>query len=269
MIIDFHTHVFPEKIAAKTIAYLSEKGGVPPFSDGTADGLLKRMEEAGVDISVTLPVLTSPTQFDSVNRFAVEINRRFENEKRRLISFAGIHPACEDIAGKMRFIKESGFLGVKIHPDYQGTFVDDAGYIEIVRRAKEHGLIVVTHAGYDFGYPDSPIRCTPDRLLRLLESVPYGKIVAAHYGGTDMHEEVLEKLCGQDIYFDTAYVLRFLGKEMFEKILKKHGKGKILFATDSPWSSVEGDVKIIKSFNLGTDAEDKIFSRNAMALLGL
>ena len=35
MIIDFHTHVFPDKIAEKTIAYLSKKGGIPAFSDGS------------------------------------------------------------------------------------------------------------------------------------------------------------------------------------------------------------------------------------------
>ena len=80
MIIDFHTHVFPDRIAKKTIAHLSEKGGIPPFSDGTCEGLLSRISAAGVDVAVTLPVLTSPTQFDSVNRFASELNR--ENEEK-------------------------------------------------------------------------------------------------------------------------------------------------------------------------------------------
>ena len=94
MIIDFHTHIFPDKIAQKTINMLSEKGGIPAFSDGSCAGLLDRMDEAGVTLSVTLPVMTSPTQFESINRFAAEINKRFENEEKRLISFAGIHPLC-------------------------------------------------------------------------------------------------------------------------------------------------------------------------------
>ena len=104
MIIDFHTHVFPDKIAEKTIKLLEAKGGIPSFSDGTADGLTCALEDAGVDIAVTLPVLTNPKSFDSVNRYAAEINARFENESRRLISFGAIHPACENIEGKMKEI---------------------------------------------------------------------------------------------------------------------------------------------------------------------
>ena len=72
MIIDFHTHVFPDRIATKTISLLSKNGGIPPFSDGTVNGLCQKMREAGTDISVTLPVMTSPTQFDSINNFAKE-----------------------------------------------------------------------------------------------------------------------------------------------------------------------------------------------------
>lgn len=34
MIVDFHTHIFPEKIAAKTIQKLEEKAGVKAFTDG-------------------------------------------------------------------------------------------------------------------------------------------------------------------------------------------------------------------------------------------
>ena len=36
MIIDFHTHTFPDKMAEKTIAFLSEKGGIKPYREGTA-----------------------------------------------------------------------------------------------------------------------------------------------------------------------------------------------------------------------------------------
>ena len=136
MIIDFHTHIFPDKIANKTISYLMEKGGIPSFSDGKASGLLEKMEIAGVDISVALPAMTNPTQFDSINRYAMEINEQYKNSKKRIISFGGIHPSCDDIESKMRFIKESGFLGIKIHPDYQGveycnlarTYVEGGNY---------------------------------------------------------------------------------------------------------------------------------------------
>ena len=75
MRIDFHTHIFPDKIARRTIDLLAEKASISPFSDGTADGLLAEMARAGTDISVTLPVLTNPAQFESVNRYIAAVKK--------------------------------------------------------------------------------------------------------------------------------------------------------------------------------------------------
>ena len=269
MIIDFHTHVFPDKIAKKTIDMLSQKGGVPAFSDGSVAGLIDKMSEAGVDISVTLPVMTSPTQFDSINRFAAEVNRNFEGNQRRLISFAGIHPLCDDLEDKMEWIASEGFLGIKIHPDYQGVFIDDERYVRIIKAAKKHDLIVVTHSGVDVAYADDEPRCSPKRVKKVIEEVGHSKLVLAHYGASEMFDEVYNILAGLDVYFDTAIVLRFIEEDTFKKILDKHGDDKILFATDSPWSAVADDVQRIRSFNLDKNTEDKIFCGNAKKLLGI
>ncbi len=264
MIIDFHTHVFPDKIAGKTLDLLAAKANISYFSNGTVDGLLEKSSAAGVDLSVILPVLTKPEQFDSVNRFAKQIN---DNYCGKLISFAGIHPACEDISGKMKFIKESGFKGLKIHPDYQGTYIDDDGYIEILQCAKNLDLTVVTHAGVDDGYVGEPLKCSPELLLKVISMVKHKKFVLAHFGGNRCYDGVYELLAGQDVYFDTAYVLKNLSKEDFVKMIKKHGADKVLFATDSPWSDISGDVEILKGFNLGKETEEKIFYKNGLELL--
>ena len=135
MIIDFHTHVFPEKIAAPTVAALAKSANQTPYSDGTVDGLLASLARAGASIAVNQPVLTKPSQFDSIVRFAEGINSRsYEGE--RIISFGGMHPLEEDVEGKMKLLSEKGFLGIKIHPDYQGTFIDDPAYVRILLAAK-------------------------------------------------------------------------------------------------------------------------------------
>lgn len=269
MIIDFHAHTFPDKIAQKTIDFLAAKANIPYFSDGTVSGFKEKTEKAQADLAVNLPVLTNPAQFESINRFALAINADFAENGGNILSFAGIHPACEDIDSKMKWIKEQGFLGVKIHPDYQETFIDDEGYIKILGCAKELDLIVTTHAGVDYGYPDSPVRCTPERAKRVIDKIGHSKFVLAHLGANEMADEVYDILAGEDVYFDTAYILRFIGKEKFVKILEKHGEDRILFATDSPWSDIRGDVEILKSFGLGKSAEEKILGENARLLLGI
>ena len=269
MIIDIHTHIFPDKIAKKTIEYLSEKGGIPPFSDGSVNGLLSEMEKACVDIAVTLPVVTNPRQFESINSFALDVNCRYKNEKRRLISFAGIHPLCEDIEKKVEWIAEQGFIGIKLHPDYQETYIDDENYIRIIKAAKANDLVVITHSGVDGGYRGLPVKCTPDRVKRVIDKVDHSKLVLAHLGANERAAEVYEELCGADVYFDTAYILRFTDREMLKKIIEKHGEDKILFASDSPWSSIAGDVEIVKDLGLDKKTEEKIFCENARRLLGI
>ena len=52
MVIDFHTHTFPDRIAKATIESLSKCSGITPYTDGTTTGLKRSMQEGKVDISV-------------------------------------------------------------------------------------------------------------------------------------------------------------------------------------------------------------------------
>jgi len=269
MLIDFHSHVFPDKIARATIDALEKNSNGKAHTDGTVDGLIKAMDRANCDICVTLPVLTKPTQFDSVANFAINLNKTFKDSDRKIISFAGMHPRCENVYDKMKFLKENGIKGVKIHPDYQDTYIDDDGYFEILKSAKELDMIVVTHSGVDDGYLDCPVRCTPDRVLKLINEVNHDKFVLGHFGAHKMWEETLEKLAGKNVYFDTAFSLHEISEELFVKIVNKHGEDKILFATDCPWRDIKDDLSIIKSFNLSSEILEKILYKNAIKLLGI
>ncbi len=269
MVIDFHTHVFPDKIAKKTIDFLAEKSGNAPFSDGTVSGLYGALLNGVVDVAVALPVLTKPEQFESVLNFVIKINEDFSSGEKKIISFGGIHPACEDIKGKLKRVKDAGLKGVKIHPDYQNTFIDDDGYIEILKCAKDLDLIVVTHAGVDCGYRDCTVKCPPDLTKKVIDKVGHEKFVLAHLGGSEMVKGVLEHLAGEKVYFDTSYVLKYLKKEEFLSVLDKHGEDRILFASDFPWSGMDEDFEILKTFVNDDKVRDKILYKNALSLLGL
>lgn len=270
MIVDFHTHIFPEKIAEKTISMLAEKGGTTPYSNGMESGLLESMKKAGVDISVILPVVTATRQFDSINRFALEINER-EWKGRRLISFGGIHPESENYKEELRFIASHGFKGIKLHPDYQGIFIDDIRCKRVISYASELGLAVVTHAGFDGAFPDTT-HCTPKKTLEVLREVRPEKMILAHMGGLKFWDEVEEYLVGENVYFDTAYSIDEMPKEQFERIIRNHGCDKILFATDSPWKPQDKYVNEMLSFcrkmtDINQNIEDMIMGANALAII--
>ncbi len=269
MIIDFHTHVFPEKIASRTIDMLAKSANIDAHSDGTVRGLLEKMEEANVDLSVIMPVITNPAQFDSINRFAAEINLMYKDGTRRLISFGGIHPDCEDIEGKMKHLKMLGFLGIKLHPEYQDTFINDEKYVRIVECARDNDMIVLTHTGFDGAFVDREMRCPPELMLELVRRVPYSKMVLAHLGANKLMQKSYELLAGEDVYFDTGYMLPRIDGEMFRRLVEKHGEDKMLFATDSPWTDIADGIERLRSFGLSKAAEDKILAGNAMKLLGI
>lgn len=270
MIIDFHTHLFPDRIAEKTVRALEATGGVPAFSDGTARGLAEALSGAGGGIAVNLPVLTRPTQFSSVLDFVKELNRQHRECGSPIISFAGAHPEMDDIEEALSAVKAAGILGIKIHPDYQGKFFDDEGYIRILRAAKELDLITVTHSGVDVAYTDAPVRCTPERVLRVLDKIGgYPKLVLAHYGASEMHGEVYSLLAGEDVYFDTANVLSSISERDFMRILEKHGDDRILFASDSPWQDISENLKRLTELPLGEASLKKILYKNAEGLLGI
>lgn len=275
MIIDFHTHVYPDPMAERIIAALGNVPGVQSHTNGTLSGLLNSIAQAGVDKSVILPVNTRKGQFDTVNGFAKHINDTYDN----VISFGGIHPDDDDIPAKLDYLKENGFKGIKIHPDYSETFIDDERYIRIVTEAQQRGLIVITHAGKDPAY--DVIHCPPDKGRAMLDKVravtqftqPF--FVFAHLGGNHLQADVEKHLVGQNCYIDISCSFSDLGDfsdasdEQIVRIIKNHGADKILFATDSPWNDQKAYVERFKALPGLTDNEKAlIFGKNAEKLLG-
>ena len=268
MVIDFHTHIFPDKIAFKALSRLSSIINLEPSMNGTAQGLRESMENGGVNVSVILPVVTDPHQFDSILKFGAYINETFGDDKEhQLVSFAGIHPACSDYKEKLQVIARNGFKGIKLHPDYQETQFDDISYMRIIYTASELGLTVVTHAGFD-PYSSEKEFCTPDMALHVIKETCAPKLVLAHLGSNEHYGESLEKLCGQDVYLDTSYSILHTSEEMLEKIICKHGADKILFGSDTPWASQKDCVSRLNSLTgISQEDKDKIFSWNALKLL--
>lgn len=262
MLIDFHCHCFPEKIAETALSRLSfVSGGMIPNTDGTLNGLKNLMTAQGVDKAVVLNIATNAKQQKNVNDFAAQING--EN----IISFGSVFPDSEDWSEELDRIKELGLKGVKLHPDYQGFSVDDEKMIPIYKKISKLGLITVFHAGYDYGFPP-PYGATPEKMERALKHFD-SPVIAAHWGGLDCGEGVLKRLCGKDIYFDTSFGFANMPKYYAQKIIETHSPDKILFGTDCPWHTAEMELTLLHTLDLNDGDMEKITHLNAERLLGL
>ena len=270
MIIDFHTHAFPDRICERTIEIL--EGNVIKYSgkvhkavgSGNIDGLKADMDRYGIDRSVVLPIATSPKQTENILSYAYDINCTQEN----IISFASLHPMNEKAEDIVKRISEMGFKGVKLHPDYQGFYIDSRESIAILKECEKCGLTVVLHPGHDHGCAP-PRHCTPKRLSNLSKVLSCSNIVCAHMGGWDMWDEAMEYVIGKPFMLDTSFSLHLLDGKKAAEIIRRQGADKVLFGTDWPWFSPDETVRLVKELRLAKEEEEMIFYKNALRLLGI
>ena len=79
MLIDFHTHIFPDALAARTLQKLSAIAQCAYHTDGTVAGTLQKFDEWGTDYGVVLHIATRPGQEGTINRFAKQIQEEHPN----------------------------------------------------------------------------------------------------------------------------------------------------------------------------------------------
>ncbi|MCF2597134.1 amidohydrolase family protein [Pseudoflavonifractor phocaeensis] len=282
MIVDFHTHTFPERIAAPTIQKLAHMSHIKPFSDGSNSGLAASMAAAGVDYSVVLPVATNTRQVCHVNDSAAQVNDNYR--KTGIISFGCMHPDFPDWKEELARIANMGLKGIKLHPVYQDVDLDDPRYLRILDRCGELGLIVLTHAGLDIGIPGK-VNCSPDMTLRALKQVGPVRMILAHMGGWRNWDQVEELLVDTDAYLDTSFTLgrmtplgdgfygpselNMMEEEQFLRMVREFGADRLVFGTDSPWGGQAEDVARFRALPLTDEEKAAILGGNAQKLLGL
>lgn len=272
MLIDVHTHTFPDAIAERALKKLVEKAGhlITPAGDGTVRGLLDHMQRDGVDYAVVCPVATKPEQFEGILAEALRIRDGGcgEDAQCHLIPFASVHPSDDTRFAHLATVAKSGIKGVKLHPYYQSFTLDTPAMLDYFRCCRDLGLVVQCHCGYDIGFPFEPL-CSPARVARVIEAIPDIKLIAAHLGGWRHWDEGVKQLIGKNIYLDTAVLTPDFGNPDARHLLREHPATQLLFATDWPWLDFAEGVRYVRSIGRPPDAENAILGDNAAALLGI
>ena len=264
MVVDFHTHIFPDSLAPRALSKLVEATGrrYTPLTDGTKAGLVARMDEWGVDLSVAQPVITKQSQTQKTNLWARE------SCDGRVLSFGGIFPHTDDYRRDIDYVVSLGLKGIKFHAEYQAFDVDAPEMLRIYDYALSRGLIILHHAGADPGFPP-PYHTSPKQLAAVADAMRGGVIVAAHLGGHAQWDDVERYLVGRNIYLDTSMGFSYYPHDQFVRIVRAHGADKILFASDSPWSSAGEEMEALRALPLTQEEKEKILGGNAARLLGL
>ena len=236
-IIDFHAHIYPDKIAEKATNATGGFYGITPACLGTSEALLKEGKSAGINGFVLLPVATRPEQARHINTFIRdEVNAHAEFH-----GFGTLHPDSATMSEEAEYILQSGLLGVKLHPDTQGFNV---------------------HCGdkrFDYSHPR--------RLKKVIDNFPKLCVIAAHLGGWSLFDEAFALLKNSDCFFDISSCTMFLPSEKVAKYIRGYGADRVLFGTDFPLWSPETEVNAFKNLPLTSEEFEKIAYKNALRVI--
>jgi predicted TIM-barrel fold metal-dependent hydrolase len=259
-IIDVHTHVWPDTLAAHAVSAVGGQGHISPNYDGTVDGLLASMDRAGIDVSVVLPVATKPAQVRTINDWAATLVGA-----ERIVPFGAMHPDFEDPASELARLRGLGIKGFKMHPEYQTFEPCEPRMSPIYRAAVEQGMTLFFHAGGDVAF--TSVRGTPDAFVELLDTWPDLHVVLAHMGGFRQWHAVSGRLAGRDVYFDTAYTLGHLPDDEFVSLAREHGVERVMFGSDGPWTDSADQIGQLRGLSFSAEELEAILGGNAERFL--
>ena len=258
-IIDIHTHVYPDAIAAKAARSIRNYYHLGDNMDGTVDTLLERGAAAGVTDYLILPVAVKPEHVHSINDFTLQQMQAHDC----FTGFGTIHIDMDNLMEEVERIPNLGLKGIKIHPDCQHFDIDDPRLFPVYE-AVQGKLPMMMHLGdeqYDHSHPA--------RLRRVLELFPNLQVCAAHFGGHTMYETAKEYLSDTNCIMDISSTLMFLDKRTAEGYVNHYGAERLAFGTDYPVWDPKREVDLFLSLNLTDEQKEQIAWKTAARFLNL
>ncbi|MDQ5823519.1 MAG: amidohydrolase family protein [Chloroflexota bacterium] len=278
MIIDFHTHVFPDEVRANREELLERETWFgtlyadPKHKLASAEDVVASMEAAGVDRTV---VLGFPWRDGGLcrehNSYILDAVQRYPD---KLIGFAIVQPLAAGDAKELDRCLSGGLMGLgEVGPDSQRYDIEAKWVLaDSVEVLLHHDRPLLTHSseplGHDYAGKGT---ITPPRLLKLASNFPDLNIVLAHWGGGlpfyELMPEVRETL--RNVYYDSAASTYLYNFDIFPIAAQLVGTERILWGTDFPLLSQAKFLKRVRSSGLSDEQLDAILGGNAARLLRL
>jgi len=245
MIIDAHTHIFPEKIRKNREKYFTEEPAFKKLYQSPksrligAREMLASMDDSLVDKAVVFGFPWKDSLlFKQHNDYISEVVSRYPQ---RFIGLGCFDPFSEGVAAEARrCLQKGGLSGIGELAFYQ-TGIENSSLSRLkpvmeVCRGLDLPVMIHTNEPIGHSYPGK----TPNTLAQiyqLIQSFPQNKIVLAHWGGglfffSLLKKEVKDSL--KNVYFDTAASPYLYDADVYRLAIQRVGVTKILFGSDFP-----------------------------------
>jgi uncharacterized protein len=279
MIIDIHTHAFPNAVRqtrqrffqnepAFELLYASPK----PVLAGASE-TIAMMDAQGVDKSVIFGFpWRNPDTFKRNNDYILEAVARYPD---RLIGFCCLDPTHRDAPAEVERCLRAGLSGVGELAFYASGI--DAGCLEsldpIMALAKSYNRPVMLHTNEPVGhcYPGKSPN-TLAQISTLVRRFSQNRIILAHWGGGIFFYALLKKQMRAElanVWFDTAASPYLYRPDIYRLALEIAGTDKILLGSDFPLLEPQRYFKEMDQAGLTAEQRRAVCGDNAAGLLGL
>ncbi len=265
-IFDFHTHVYPPRIAAKAVGALNHFYSFVAECEGTLADLLQKSNRDNVTGMALLGVATNAGQVEQVNEGVLRSAAAARKEGFRAVAFIGMHQDYPYMSLELRRAKMLGAKGIKLHPDIQKVDIDDPRLCKLYSLAKDFDLPICFHMGdhrADYRYS------SPDKLYKIAKAFPNVRFIAAHFGAYRAWQEsdLLAEL--PNVWFDTSSTLWALPTERAMELIRLFGTDRFFFGTDYPVTTADSELERFFKLPLTHEERKAILWDNAAEFLSL
>ena len=279
MIIDAHTHIFPDFICANRGAYFD---GEPEFKllyDSpksklvTADALVAEMDAQGVDRAITFGFpWHHPEIFKPHNDCIMDAVARYPE---RIKGLCCLDVFAENALDEVERCIAGGLSGVGELAFYQSGFESETleRLAPVMAFCREKKLPVMIHTNEPIGhmYPGK----TPNSLSQIYELIkqfPDNVIILAHWGGGLFFYMLLKKEVSEtlaNVYFDTAASPFLYTPEIYQVAEQAAGAEKILWGTDYPLIKPDRYFREIEKSGISETGKKQMMGENTARLFSM
>ena len=279
MIIDGHTHIFPERVRRDRDSFCQQDEGFSSIYRNPkarligVEDLIVSMDESGVDSSVVCGFAWKRADLCHLhNQYLLEAVSRYP---RRLIAFLSL--PFSDPDGAMRELengmKEGGRGAGEIAFYDRAMTSHDLDLVRPLLAMMEGRKIpLLFHTNETLGHPYPGKGETPlERFYELAIAYPRLPILLAHWGGGLLFYELMPEVAKglTNVYYDTAASPFLYFKKIYAVGAEIVGADRIVFGSDFPLIPPRRYFRELEESGLDRTDREKILGLNLAILLGL
>lgn len=277
MIIDAHTHIFPEPVKNdRTFYFDNEPEFKLLYSSAkskiiTARELIQTMDIHKVDVSVICGFpWRNPDHARRNNDVVIEAVRKYPD---RLVGLACFDLSWDGAADETLRCIEQGLTGAGELAFYLSGIDNDAlcrlaPVMEVLKENNNMPCMIHTNEPVGHQYPGkTPV--TPHQIYTLAATFPKNRIILAHWGGGIFLYHLMKKKAKEvlkNVWYDTAASPYLYDPAVYDAARSAGVIDKVLFGTDYPLLPPDRYYGDLENSGLNADEKKQVLGENAKKL---